>query len=343
MNVGASVVAVGTGLLVSALVTWDVVSTTLTIGEGAGPLTRRVLTGGWRRLLRRHRRSDGRRARQLTAAGPLLMVTTVVLWVTLFWAGWSLVFLGAEAVGDADPRRPASVLDTIYFAGTEISTLGVGDFVATTPTWRVAAAVAAFSGLALMTLAITYLFSVMSAVVSRRALATQLHAQGGTAEEMVLGCWDGDRFSPVLTQQLLQLPAQLASLAEQHLAYPVLHFFRSRRPEAAAPLAIARLDDALLLLESAVAAPVRPPVAAVAPVRRVIDRYLSTAGSDHPVVPDDGGPPPPPCTDRLAAAGVPLVDAHAWQGAVDRAAGRRARLRRLVEDAGWEWDVPGPA
>ncbi|MGY1724392.1 potassium channel family protein [Blastococcus sp. SYSU DS0533] len=339
MSGAGPVLGVGAGLLLVALVAWDVVTTTFTLGEGAGPLTRRVLDAGWRRLLRLRRESRAGRSRLLSAAGPLLVLATVVLWVALFWLGWSLVFLGSGSVADADadPARPASALDTVYFAGTAISTLGVGDFVATTPTSRVAAAVAAFSGLALMTLAITYLFSVMSAVVERRALATQLHARGESAEEMLLICWEGDRFSPVLTQHLLQLPAQLASVAEQHLAYPVLHFFRSRSTEAAAPVAIARLDDALLLLCSAVAEPVRPPAAAVEPVRRVIGRYLATAAGGRFEVAGAEGPPPPR-TDRLAAAGVPLADGAVLRRAAERDVERRTGLRCLVEDAGWRWD-----
>ena len=335
-----SVLCVVAGALTIGLVSRDVVATTLTLAEGAGPLTRRVLTGGWRQVLRLHRRREDGRARLLTAAGPMLMVGTVVLWVTVFWAGWSLVFIGSGSVADASTGRPASVADAVYYAGYAVSSLGVGDFVATTSGWRVLTAAAAFSGLALLTLSITYLFSVMSAVVSRRSLATQLRALGDTAQDIVLGSWDGDRFSPVLTQQLLQLPGQLAAVAEQHLAYPVLHFFRSRRPEASPPLAIARLDDALLLLQSAVAEPVRPPGAAVVPVRRVIDRYVSTATAGR--AQDPGGaeaPPPAPAVDRLARAGVPLADPRELRRAIEEATQRRARLRRLVEDAGWDWEA----
>ncbi|MCZ2860441.1 potassium channel family protein [Blastococcus sp. VKM Ac-2987] len=323
------------GALAVVLVVWDVTATTLTLGEGAGPLTRRLLAAAWRLLLRVHRRRGGR-PRLLSSAGPLLMGVTVFLWVALFWAGWSLVFLGSGSVAEARTGRPGSVADVVYFAGYAVSTLGVGDFVATEPAWRVMTSLASFSGLALVTLSITYLFSVMSAVVGRRATATQLHGLGDSAQGIVVGGWDGDRFDPAFTQQLLQLPAQLAAVAEQHLAYPVLHYFRSERATASAPVAIARLDDAMLLLGKAVAADVRPPAAAVLPVRRVIDRYVATAthGRESP---HDAEPPPGPGLDRLADAGIPLGDREEWRRAVDAAAPRRARLRRLVEDAGWEW------
>ncbi|MGY2085735.1 potassium channel family protein [Blastococcus sp. SYSU DS0539] len=331
----SDVLLVVAGAAAIGLVVWDVSSTTLTLGEGAGPLTRRLLAAAWRLLLRIHRRGGGR-PRLLGSAGPALMGATVALWVVLFWAGWSLVFLGSGSVVEARTGRPGSVADVVYFAGYAVSTLGVGDYVAADPAWRVVTALASFSGLALVTLSITYLFSVMSAVVARRAAATQLHGLGDSAQEIVVGGWDGDRFSPVLTQQLLQLPAQLASVAEQHLAYPVLHYFRSVRATASAPVAIARLDDALLLLGTAVAPDLRPPAAAVLPVRRVIDRYVETATHGRTPL-HDVRPPPEPGLDRLADAGIPLGDPGEWRRALDAAAPRRARLRRLVEDAGWEW------
>ncbi|WP_347057063.1 potassium channel family protein [Blastococcus sp. HT6-30] len=331
----SDVLLVLVGASAVALVVWDVSATTLALGEGAGPLTRRLLAAAWRVLLRLHRRGGGR-PRLLSVAGPVLMGATVALWVVLFWAGWSLIFLGSGSVAEASTGRPGSAADVVYFAGYAVSTLGVGDFVATDPAWRVITSLASFSGLALVTLSITYLFSVMNAVVARRSVATQLHGLGDSAQRMVVGGWDGDRFSPVLTQQLLQLPAQLASVAEQHLAYPVLHYFRSARATASAPVAIARLDDALLVLGAAVAAELRPPAAAVLPVRRVIDRYVATASHGRTPL-HDAGPPPEPGLRRLIDAGIPLGDAAEWRRAVDAAAPRRARLRQLVQDAGWEW------
>ncbi|MDK3257662.1 potassium channel family protein [Blastococcus capsensis] len=336
MSAVVSVLCVVTGAFIVGLVVWDVVATTLTVGGTAGPLTNRSLAATWRALLRLHRRRAGW-PRLLGTAGALLLGLTAVIWIVLFWAGWSLIFLGSGAVADADTAVPASLTDVVYFAGMTLSTLGVGDFVASTAGWRIASAVAGFSGLALMTLAITYLLSVTSAVVSRRAVATQLHALGDSAQGIVLGGWDGKGFEPAFVQQLVQLPGQLATVAEQHEAYPVLHYFRSRTASAAAPLAMARLYDALHLLEAGVAQPVRPPASAVQPVRRVVERYVGTAGVDRAKV-HEADPPPAPAVDRLVAAGLPLAPETERQGAVGAVAGRRAGLRQLVEDAGWEWD-----
>jgi hypothetical protein len=250
------VVSLVIGLLLIGVVVEDVIATTLTLGEGTGPLTRRVLRLAWRGLFGLQRRRGGRKL--LGNAGALLLAVTVMIWVALFWGGWSLVFLGSGTVIDASTGERASALDVVYYAGYAVFTLGVGDFVADEAGWRVMTFLASFSGLVLVTFTITYLFSVVSAVVSRRAVATQIHCLGDSAEDILVRGWDGGSFSPAFTSHLIALSAQLASVAEQHLAYPVLHYFRSREARASAPVAASRLDNAVVLLEAAVAQPARP-------------------------------------------------------------------------------------
>jgi hypothetical protein len=328
------------GAALVLLVLADVLATTLTLGDSSGPLTRRFLGRTWRALLHLHGRRPS--SAMLTNAGSLLLATTVLIWVVVFWAGWWLVFLGSGAIHQSSTGRPASVVDVAYYAGFSVSTLGVGDFVAGGSTWRWLTSVASFSGLVVVTLAITYLLSVMSAVVSRRALATRIHALGDSAGDIVARGWAGDGFSGLFVQQLLDLPQQLAVVAEQHLAYPVLQYFRSRYPATSLPLAFARLDDAMLLLEAAVAPAARPSAVAVAPVRRVIDRYVQTAGETS-VVRRSVKPPPPPAVQALVQAGIPLGDpAHLDRRAAAEKA-RRERLRRLVHGDGRSWDEVGDA
>ncbi|MGY1634397.1 ion channel [Geodermatophilus sp. SYSU D01186] len=326
--------AVGGGVVLVLAVLFDVLTTTLTLGEGAGPLTRRLVGWLWRGLLRL--RPPGSRSKLLSNAGPALLVVTVVVWVLATWAGWWLVFLGSGSIEIADTGVAASPSDVAYFAGFAVFTLGVGDVVASSPGWRVVTSAASFGGLALVTLAITYLLSVVSAVVSRRALAVQIRALGATAAELVTAGWSGGSFSPAFTQHLVGLVAPLATVVQQHFAYPVLHYFRSRSPEESAPVAIAVLDDALLLLDVAVDPAVAPERAAVAPARRAIDRYIRTVGGTSASRPDDE-PPPPPSLAPLMRAGIPLRPGAPSAVRLAGASDRRRRLQELVNDAGWSW------
>src|ERR671939_410336 len=87
-----------TGAVLIAVVLWDVLATTSTLGEGAGPLTRRFLGGTWRLLRGLHRRRGSGLPRLLGNAGASLLALTVLIWVVAFWTGWSLVFAGSGAV-----------------------------------------------------------------------------------------------------------------------------------------------------------------------------------------------------------------------------------------------------
>jgi Ion channel len=323
------------GAAVVVLVLADVVATTLTIGTGAGPLTRRVLGPAWRVLLRLHRRDST--SAWLSTAGTVLLMTTVLIWVALLWGGWTLVYLSDPgSLVDAATGRPVGGLDVLYYAGFTVFTLGVGDVVATTPGWRVLTAGAGFSGLFLVTLAITYLLSVVSAVVSRRTVAVQIHTLGPTATAMVVQGWTGSGFSPTFLQQLTALGERVVTVAEQHLAYPVLHYFHSRRPESAARVAIARLDDVLLLLRAAVAPGVRPHPSVTVPVHRAVARYL-TAAEGTSAVPRRTVAPPVPSPRPLAEAGIPLGDPAGWDRAAAVEVQRRRTLSRLVHADGWSW------
>ncbi|WP_298458468.1 potassium channel family protein [uncultured Cellulomonas sp.] len=323
------------GAALVLLVLVDALTTTVTVGGGAGLLTRRVTGVLWRVLLRVHRRDSD--SSVLAAAGAVLLIVTVLVWVALLWAGWALVLLSSDSVVNSTTRAPAGVADVVYYAGFTVFTLGVGDFVATTSVTRVLTAAASFTGLFVITLAITYLISVVSAVVARRALAVQIATLGSDPVDMVTGGWDGDQFSSAFVQRLVNLTGALATSAEQHLAYPVLHYFHSSTRVTAAPVAVAHLDEALFLLQEAVQPAAAPEAGTVAPTRRAVDRYLHTVGatSTMPVRVDD--PPPAPDLAGLRGAGIPVAGDADFGPAVAAAADRRRTLATMVVNDGWSW------
>lgn len=332
----SGVLLVCAGALVVGAVFVDAFATTLTVSSGAGPLTSRVLGWLWRAMLHLHRQDT--KSSPMTAAGVVLLILTVFTWVVLLWAGCAMVFAGSGAIVDATTKLPAGTLDVIYYSGFTVFTLGTGDFVAATPTWRVVTAAASFSGLFLITLSITYLISVVSAVVQRRSLATQIHGLGRSSAEIVRRGWNGDGFSEMFQQQLISLLPLVVLSAEQHLAYPVLHYFHSREPDLAAPRAIAHLDEALTLLTKGVSEECRPDPSVLEPLQYGIDRYLSTA--THTSWSPDVGAPPAPRLAVLAEAGIPHRPAAAYAQALEAERDRRAALHQLVGSDGWSWGGP---
>ncbi|UQU62632.1 potassium channel family protein [Couchioplanes caeruleus] len=325
------------GALIIVVTFADAFATTLVVGAGGGPLTRRVMGWLWRLLLRIFR--GGRAPALLGGAGAAILISTVMVWVALLWAGWSLILLGGHgAVVDARTGAAAGWTGVVYYAGFTIFTLGVGDYVAGGTPWRILTAVSTFTGLFLVTLAITYLVSVVAAVVGRRAVAVRIHALGRDAADIARRGWTGSGVSSAFVQHLVSLTGQLSVVAEQHLAYPALHYFRSRSVLVSAPIAVARLDDAMLLLSAALRPDVRPDDSVTSPVRAAVDRYVSTVAMTSAVPAE---PPVPPLSDRavLAGSGMPTVPEEVFRAEADAGAERRRALHRLVLGDGRGWDA----
>lgn len=91
--------------------------------------------------------------------------------------------------------------------------------------------------------------------------------------------WNGKQISSDLAAQVSSLSSQIVRISQQHLAYPMLHAFRSRDHRASAPHAIAVLDDALLLLSVGVCEDVRPEAQRLIPLRRAVEGYVNTVNA----------------------------------------------------------------
>lgn len=225
---------VAAGLVVLAMTVVDVVWTTVAAGSGAGPLTGRLSRMLWRAALRVDRSTQ---VSVLTPAGVLIVVTILGAWIFMILAGWLLVFAASDgAVRHATTGVPGDLLDRILFVGYTVLTLGLGNFVPGEGAWQIATVVATGSGLLLVTLSVTYLIPVASAVVQRRQLAGQISSLGGSSHEIVTNGWNGSDFGS-LEQNLSMLLPTLHTLRLQHLSYPVLHVFHTRSKHDAAPSA----------------------------------------------------------------------------------------------------------
>ena len=323
------------GVLVAVAVV-DAVVTTLAAGSGGGPLTRRLSSGVWRALRRVAR---GRAAGLLPWSGVVVLLVTVLTWVLLMWAGWTIVFSSTpSAVVTAQASLPADVAARIYYAGFVVFTLGVGDVVAGGPAWQLATAVATFIGLAVVTLSITYLVSVVNAAVSRRALARTIHLSGLTGADIVSLHWHDGRVRDSFGDLVESLCTQILQITQQHLAYPVLHHFHAAEPESSAPRALAALDDALVLLGAALPEERRPPHDTLTRLRRALEHY---AGTVHGAAGKGAQAPPLPDLDALRTVGIPVVSDIEFARSASTHQRRRQELAELVRADAWSWPATG--
>lgn len=316
---------VAVGWLLIVLVVVDVFRTVLWSGQGAGPVTS-ALTAIARRLV--PHLPGGGRVRSMV--GPLALALIAILWAVLLLVGFTLALeADPDAIGTSTTKEPVDGAQRAYFVGYSLFTLGNGDLAPLTDGGRAITVLISAAGLLLITTAVTYVLPVVSASVASRAFASSVRSLGDTPEEVVTGAWDGTRIQ--LDHQLRELSGLLSQLAEQHLAYPVLHLFHSTDPSASAPLAVARLDDVLTLLDG-----VDPGVAPLATPRRQarasIEAYLETYGRRT----EQADAPPLPDTGRLAAAGMPVLDDAAYTLAVRAHDEHRARIQGLVASSGFD-------
>ena len=319
----------GVGLLVLTLV--DALWTTLWVDGAAGPVTSRVTSWAWRVLLR----LAGHRHRVLSLSGPLILVGTVLGWVLGLWVGWVVLFSAdPQSLVDAREDGYADWTGRIWFVAYAMFTMGNGDFSPADGLWQLLASLVNGSGMFLVTLAITYVLSVVSAVVDKRAFASSVHALGRDGAALVLSGWSrGDLHA--LDRQLAQLSSQLAGLAEQYLSYPVLQYYHAARAEKSPALAAAVLDEALTLLRHGVAPDVAPDVAALTSARATVASFLQTM--DVAFVPAAPEAPAPPDLQRLRDAGVPTVGDDEFSRALEDFDERRRSLLGLVRNDGWDW------
>ena len=317
------------GCALVALAVLELAWSTLS-AEGAGPLTRRVGQGVWRALT--HRAAPDARRRR--AAGALVLLATAALWVGLVVGGWALVFAGLPGhVASSSTGAPADLGDRLYFGGYAVATLGNGDFRPATGLAQALTVAAALSGLFLITLTVTYLLPVISAVTEARRLASSIHALGASGEEIVRRAWDGRGFT-ALERQLERVADALTLHTERHFTYPVIHYFEGGERRTAFAPNVAALADALLLLGQAVAEEVRPAPSALRGLDAALGTFADTLGGSF--VGTAGEAPPAPSAARLAGA-VPLAAEPGVGAAAARRVGHRSHLLRYVRESGYAW------
>ena len=325
-----SAVLAAAGAVVIALTLLDMLWTTMAAGSGAGPLIGRLADGAWRLALRRHRRRPSHGF--LAVAGVSTVLVVFAAWIVLVLAGWTLVFGHADgAVRSSTTSAPGDLVDRLYFVGYSVFTLGNGDLRPGAGAWQLATVLMSGTGLVLVTLGITYLVPVASAVAQRRQLGSYISALGSGPHDIVVRSWDGSGFGS-LSQHLTNLAPMLHSLRQQHLTYPVLHYFHSRERESAAAAGVTDLAQALHLLRHGVAEGSRPDPSALLVAEASVDGFLETSRGSHVSI---RAPLPLPPLGPLLEAGIPTVDEDQYRDAEEMTEHRRAMLAGLLAEDGW--------
>ena len=309
----------------------DALWTTLWVDGNAGPLTRRHNSWMRRVILR----VAGQRHRVLSMTGPIVLLTSVLVWAMIPWIGWVLLYSSdSQSLVQTHSGVPADLADRVYFTGYTMFTLGNGDFTPRGSFWEIATAWASLNGLFMLTLAVTYLLAIIEAVVAKRSFASQVWTLGHNAEEFILHTWNGHGF-PAVELQIVSLMEQLQLVTEQHHAYPMLHFYHEAEKRQSVAYNLAVFSEVLLTFAHGVSEEVRPAPSALVPSQRAIEEFLETLRSAF-VEPSDKRSDPP-SLERLTAAGIPVVPEAEFEAAVHERRERRQLLRGFLDSERRDW------
>jgi hypothetical protein len=218
------------GVVLLLLIIFDVYATVLHSSARYGPVGESLNRSVWRtvratafRLSRTHRH------KLLNMVGPLLLPLLIVVYIVLLVLAFALIYyphIPADfAFSDAHPE-PGWV-DAVYFSGCTLTTVGYGDVVPRLAGLRFLALFEAASGLVVISLAITYMLTVYTALERKRAVALSIFHQaeeganvaGFIAHHFVEGRFYG------LRDVLRTVTRDLQGLLESHIDHPVIHYF----------------------------------------------------------------------------------------------------------------------
>ena len=241
--------AVGIGVMLVFLA--DIFATVLYARADVGLLAPRVGRMVWRAFRAVGRWID-RPAGVLSLCGPAILVTVLAFWALGLTLGAALVIhpeLGHGVVSGSGATG-TDFLTAIEAAGASLAIVGAGDHSPATGAMQLLYLFNYFVGISVLSLTLTYLLQVYTALRERNALAMELHLLSAetddAAELLVRLAPDGETSRAADT--LAQLGGRITAAKEAQHIYPVLSWFRFPEPHyAVSRIAVLGLDTVALI------------------------------------------------------------------------------------------------
>lgn len=223
---------IGAGIVLIFLA--DVFLTVLYARAGTGLLAPRWNRLVWMLLKRLSAPFVRQRGAILSFGGPLIVILLIAFWALGLTVGTALIIqpeLGG-AIRPSSGDTPTDFVTALLVAGNSLSIVGGGDYSPHTPGTRVLYLMNSLIGTSVLSLVLSYLVQVYSALRERNALAltvdTMTDCTGDAARALVRLGSDG-KFQAGYTE-LASIATSLERLKEAHHFYPLLFYFRFPDP-----------------------------------------------------------------------------------------------------------------
>ncbi len=189
-----------------------------------------------RPLPRRHR------AMGLSMAAPLMVPATITVWMFLVSLGYALIYLFGMRGGDFSlsvGRLEPSFMESLYFSGITISTLGLGDVTPTSGIYQALAVSEALIGFGILTLSITYVLGVYNVLQHLGVVSAGLYHQAQDTSDpwsILTPHFPGGQHRGLETH-LMSLHRGLVEIYEGIRQYPIVYYYyyHSRRAYRSLP------------------------------------------------------------------------------------------------------------
>jgi hypothetical protein len=243
-------VAFALGVFLLVLVFWDLFETVVVPRPTPGwfRIGRYLVRGSWSGLRTIRDRAPNRSwDRLLGLFAPGATVALLAAWLICLIVGYGLVLY---ALRDELRPVPSDLGTTLYFAATSVLTLGFGDVVAVGMPARLIAATAAISGLGVVALVVTFLFSLYGSYQRREIQVVALQAAAGAPPSAVALLETYAQLDLVerLPQLFIDWQRWAVEVLDSHVAYPLLGFFRSSHDNLSWISALGTVLDAASLV-----------------------------------------------------------------------------------------------
>jgi len=238
------------GLLFLALVFWDLFETIVVPRPTPGRfrLGRNLIRGAWRAARGTPGAEVGEtRDRLLGLFAPAATILLLVAWLSGLILGYGLILFALRSELQPAPRDLGTAL---YFAASSILTLGFGDIVAVGGLARIVVVAAAASGLGIVALVVTFLFSLFGSYQRREVSVVTLEARAGVPPSAVVLLESIARMDLVarLPELFGDWERWAAEVLDSHVAYPLLGYFRSSHDDLSWISALGTVLDAASLV-----------------------------------------------------------------------------------------------
>ncbi|HLX35901.1 MAG TPA: hypothetical protein VKR30_11755 [Candidatus Limnocylindrales bacterium] len=238
------------GLFLLTLTLWDVFETVVVPRPTPGyfRIGRYVVRSAWRGLRRLMQPASAERRDYVFGLfGPAIAIVLLATWIVFLLLAYGFVLYG---VRDQIAPVPESFSTTVYVAGSSLLTLGSADFVAVGGVARAVVLVAGATGLMVVALVVTFLFSIYGSYQRRELEVIRLQATAGAPPSAValLEAFQQLGFADRLPAFFVVWQRWAAEVLDSHIAYPVLAWFRSSHDNLSWISALGAVLDAACLV-----------------------------------------------------------------------------------------------